>query len=140
MIVVDTNVWSETIRAQPASAVLEWVAAHAAKIHMPVVARHELRVGALLLPAGRRREELSNSIDQMLAAMSARLLTYDAAAADAHAEIRARAHAVGRALSAEDGQILGIAIAHAAAVATRNVRDFADYGVPVVDPWEWQGH
>jgi predicted nucleic acid-binding protein len=34
-----------------------------------------------------------------------------------------------------DTLIAGIAVARRAAIATRNVRHFADSKVPVVDPW-----
>lgn len=137
MIIVDTNVWSETLRDSPDPNVLLWMRVHHAELHMPATARHELRVGVLQMPTGHRREELSRAIDRMLDAVTVRTVAYDGAAADAHAEIRARAQQAGRALSSEDGQILGIATARGASVATRNVRDFIDHGVPIVNPWEW---
>lgn len=135
MIVVDTNVWSETLRPQPDAAVLAWMQEHHTDLYMPVVSRHELQVGVLLLPAGRRRAELAALMEEMLTRLIPRILPYDAAAADAHAGIRARAQSSGRALSSEDGQILGIAAAHGAFVATRNVRDFEEHGVEIIDPW-----
>ena len=137
MIVVDTNVWSETLRERPDPAVIDWLRAHHGDLRMPVTARHELLVGILLLPTGRRRDDLSVAIERMLKSMLARTLPYDAAAADAYARIRAQAQRAGRALSSEDGQILGIALAQDAAVATRNHRDFADLGVPLIDPRTW---
>lgn len=135
MIVVDTNVWSETLREVPDPAVVSWMRTQHRELWMPVVARHELRVGVLQLPDGHRRHALTTALDRMLDGMNARILTYDIAAAEAHADIRVRARAAGRALSAEDGQILGIAASHGASIATRNVRDFAQHGVPVIDPW-----
>jgi predicted nucleic acid-binding protein len=42
----------------------------------------------------------------------------------------------GRPLSVLDGQIASIARANGFAVATRNVRDFADCGVDVINPFE----
>ncbi|GAA4485801.1 PIN domain-containing protein [Microbacterium panaciterrae] len=135
MIVVDTNIWSETLRDHPSPLVLAWMRRHHSEVFLPVVTRHELRVGVLQLPSGRRQDSLGALIDRMLERMSARTLPYDIAAAEAHARIRAAAHEAGRALSAEDGQILGIAAAHGASVATRNVRDFQAHGVPIIDPW-----
>jgi hypothetical protein len=35
-----------------------------------------------------------------------------------------------------DTFIAGISINQRAAIATRNVRDFADAGVPLINPWE----
>ena len=34
-----------------------------------------------------------------------------------------------------DTFIAGIAISRAATIATRNLKDFRDAGVPLVDPW-----
>lgn len=138
MIVVDTNVWSETLQPDPDPAVLAWMHAMHASIYMPVVARHELRTGVALLPSGRRRDALADLVDGLLQQLAPRILPYDSAAADAHSVLRARAQKDGRALSSEDGQILGIAAAHGASVATRNVRDFVDHGVEIIDPWRFR--
>jgi predicted nucleic acid-binding protein len=35
--------------------------------------------------------------------------------------------------------VAGIALGHRATIATRNVRDFADLHVPVVNPWDEPG-
>ncbi|MDR3068063.1 MAG: type II toxin-antitoxin system VapC family toxin [Cellulomonas sp.] len=133
MIVVDTNVWSETLRPAPAPAVVAWLTEHASQVRMPVTTVHELRYGVELLASGRRRADLSAQIDQMLAAMP--VLDYDAAAAVEHAVLRAQARAAGREPSAEDGQIAAIARLHGGAVATRNTADFAHLGVALVNPW-----
>ncbi len=135
MILVDTNIWSETLHPGPSATVLTWMQSHHRDLYMPVVAVHELRAGMLLLPEGRRRDDLPERIDRMLGRLAPRVVDYDARAAEAHARIRAAAQTEGRALSAEDGQVLGIAIAHGAAIATRNVRDFAGHSVDIVDPW-----
>ncbi|WP_022889015.1 type II toxin-antitoxin system VapC family toxin [Agromyces italicus] len=135
MIIVDTNVWSEALRPAPDERVLAWLRENSAGLHLTVVSVHELRYGVRLLPAGRRRDELDDQIEQLLVPMRTRLLEYDEAAARAHAEVRAEARRLGRTLSSEDGQVLGIALAHDAPIATRNVRDFAGLGAKVVDPW-----
>ena len=41
-----------------------------------------------------------------------------------------------RAISQADCQIAAIAQAQGMAVATRNIRDFLDTGIEVIDPWE----
>jgi predicted nucleic acid-binding protein len=47
-----------------------------------------------------------------------------------------RRKAIGRPLSIQDGQIASIARAKGFAVATRNVRDFVECGVEVINPFE----
>ncbi len=41
----------------------------------------------------------------------------------------------GRPMSAPDGRIAAIARVHSAPLATRNVADFRETGVVLVDPW-----
>ena len=135
MIVVDTNVWSETLRPEPASLVLSWLAAHALDIYIPVTAVYELRYGIQLLPTGRRRSALAAAVEQMLAGLRTRVLAYDFDAAQVHAELRATTRKAGRVLSAEDGQIAAIAQVAEASIATRNISDFTGLGVKLINPW-----
>lgn len=135
MIVVDTNVWSETLRRSPEPRVIHWVREHSRSIYMPVVTVHELKYGVKRLPQGQRRDELARAIAAMLSNMGSRILGYGASKAEAHAVLRATAERAGRTLSAEDGQILGIAAAHGASVATRNTADFRALGIDLIDPW-----
>lgn len=135
MIVVDTNVWSETLRPQPDARVLAWLRDESTAAYMPVTTVHELRFGVARLDPGRRRDELASGIERMIVGMRDRILPYGAVEAAAHAEFRAEAGRAGRHLTAEDGQILAIAQVHGAAIATRNTADFEGFGVPLVDPW-----
>ncbi len=67
--------------------------------------------------------------------MVGRVLPYDSKAADAHAEFAAARRAQGRQLALPDAMIAGIARSRKAVLATRNVRDFEDCGVTLIDPW-----
>ena len=42
----------------------------------------------------------------------------------------------GRPLSAPDGMIAATALEHGFIVVTRNVRDFANLGLTIFDPWD----
>jgi hypothetical protein len=68
-----------------------------------------------------------------------RVLDFDSAAASQAAELAARRQRAGRPVDMRDTQIAGIALARRAAVATRNLRHFADLEVPVLDPWASAG-
>lgn len=137
MIVLDTNVLSELIRPAPEPKVLAWLEAQAMDaLFTTAIARGEMLYGARILPAGRRREDLLRELEAIFSTdMAGRVLPYDEAAADAHAQIAARRRAQGRPSSQSDMMIAGIVRAHGATLATRNIRDFDDCGVSLVNPW-----
>ena len=97
MIVIDTNVVSELMRAAPSDAVLAWFGRHdAADFHISAVTEAELRRGVAILPEGRRRDALADAIDAMVAEDFAdRVLPFDGAAAAAFAAVFAERRASG---------------------------------------------
>lgn len=137
MIVLDTNVVSELMRRSPDSAVETWAAGYALEeLFFSAVGEAELRYGAAIMPAGRRRETLASDIESMLrASFENRILPFDSAAARAYAEIAAACRAAGRPVSQPDGQIAAIAHSRGMAVATRNIRDFEAMGIALINPW-----
>ena len=138
MVLLDTNVVSELMRKSPFAAVDAWAARHRAEeLYFTAVGEAELRYGAAIMPAGRRRDTLVSDIDSMLlAAFDRRILPFDSAAAQAYAEMAAARRRAGRPVSQPDCQIAAVARSRGMAVATRNVRDFAEMGIDVIDPWE----
>ena len=138
MIVIDTNVVSELMRLTPEPAVMAWFSRqNSAELYLTAVNEAELRAGAAILPAGRRRDRLSAEIDATVREdFAGRVLPFDSAAARAYAAIAASRGSRGRPILDADCQIAAIARSRNMAVATRNVRDFADTGIEVVNPWE----
>ncbi|MCE2486975.1 MAG: PIN domain-containing protein [Desulfurellaceae bacterium] len=137
MIVLDTNVVSELMRPSPAPAVEQWVATRpAASLFFSAVGEAELRYGVAILAAGRRRAALASAIEAMLREdFAGRVLPFDSAAARAYAESAARRCATGRPVAQADAQIAAIARSRGMALATRNVRDFENMGIELLDPW-----
>ena len=137
VVLLDTNVISELIRKSPAPVVEEWVAGQPPEdLFFSAVGEAELRYGAAILPAGRRRETLVSDIETMLLdAFEDRVLPFDSEAARAYAEIAAVRRSAGRPVAPADCQIAAIARSRNMAVATRNVRDFEDMGIEIIDPW-----
>lgn len=136
-VLLDTNVVSELIRQLPDPAVGAWTAGHALEdLFFSAVGEAELRYGAAILTAGRRRETLVSDIERMLRdAFGNRILPFDSDAARAYANIAAMRRAAGRPIAPADCQIAAIASSRGMAVATRNVRDFKDMRIEIVDPW-----
>ena len=136
-VLLDTNVVSELIRKAPDPAVETWAAGHALEdLFFSAVGEAELRYGAAILPAGRRRESLISDIQRMLSdAFDGRVLPFDSRAARAYADIAAMRRSAGRTVPPADCQIAAIARSRDMAVATRNVRDFDDIDIEIVNPW-----
>jgi hypothetical protein len=138
MIILDTNVVSEVVRSEPSTSVARWMSAQrAATLFTTAVCEAEIRYGIALLPPGKRRSALATAAGAIFAEeFSGRILPFDSAAAPEFAEIAARRRAAGRPIGDFDCQIAAIARVYGAAIATRNVIDFVDCGVDLVDPWK----
>ena len=137
MVVIDTNVVSELMRLTPEPAVMAWFSVQdSAALYLTAVTEAELRAGAAILPAGRRRDRLAAEVDSMVREdFAGRVLPFDSAAARAYAAIAAARRSLGRPIMEADCQIAAIARATGAAVATRNGADFEHCGIALIDPW-----
>ena len=137
MIILDTNVVSEPLKPAPDAAVLSWLNAQAPQtLYITSVSLAELWAGIAALPAGRRRDALKLALTaQMLPLFEGRLLSFDTLAAQAFADVNARAVASGNPISFADCAIAAIASTHGFILATRNTRDFRDTGIEIFNPW-----
>jgi hypothetical protein len=134
---LDTNVLSELLRADPAPKVLAWFAQQPARsLFVSAVTQAEMMLGARLLPAGRRRAKLESALAAMFDEdFAGRILPFDTVAVSAYVEIVSSRRARGRPIAQFDAQIAAIARCAGARLATRNTADFEHCGVTVVDPW-----
>jgi predicted nucleic acid-binding protein len=136
MIVVDTNVISELMRPNAEESVRSWTTANTPELHTTAVTLAEILFGLTLLPVGRRSLGLLAAADTLFGDLfSGRILPFDVDAAKEYARIAANKRQAGLGFQSFDMQIAAIARAHGAALATRNIRDFTDCGVKLIDPW-----
>ncbi len=138
MVVLDTNVVSELMRDDARPEVLAWLDKRPARdLFVTAVTEAEIRTGIAFLPEGRRRRGLAEAAERAFGSLFAgRVLPFDSEAARSYAGIAAARRAAGRPISQADGQIAAIAISRGMSLATRNVQDFADMGIKLIDPWE----
>jgi predicted nucleic acid-binding protein len=131
---LDTNVLSELRRKQPAPEVVAWVEARpATTLYLSVLTLGEIRRGVEAMPDSARRLALSDWLETELPAFFAgRLLGIDTAVAARWGSLLARA---GRPLPAIDSLLAATALHHGLTLVTRNVADFSDIGVELIDPW-----
>ena len=136
MIVLDTTVLSALMRRSEQPATIAWFDQQdVAQLWITTISVHEILYGIELRPASRRRRNLERNFQFLLeAGFGARLLPFDADAAQSSARIAARRYKTGSPVGLADTQIAGIAMSRGAAIATHNVRHFSDLSVPVIDP------
>jgi predicted nucleic acid-binding protein len=137
MIILDTNVLSEPMRADGNVAVAAWLDRQITDtLYLTTVNLAELLLGIELLPLGLRRSKLKARIDEIVNVFGERrTLVFDARATRFVAVLVARARAAGYAIAVADGQIAAIAAAHGFSVATRDTAPFVAAGISVIDPW-----
>ncbi|TAJ48940.1 MAG: type II toxin-antitoxin system VapC family toxin [Herbiconiux sp.] len=137
MIIVDTNVISEIVHSRGDPKIVDWLNRQPPnELSTTAVTIAELLYGVAVMPRGVRRAELSMKIARAVTAMfDERVLPFDSDAALEYADILATRKRIGRPMKTLDAQIAAIARSTDSVVATRNVRDFEQVGVPIVDPW-----
>ena len=137
MILLDTNIVSEVMKTRPAETVVAWLNGQdSEKLHVSSVTIGEITYGLQILPDGRRRSGLRERFERFVAlAFDQRVLVYDESAARVYGELMGERKALGLPMSISDGQIAAIARLSHLAVATRNVTDFENCGIDVVNPF-----
>lgn len=132
MYLLDTNIVSETRRMKPHGAVMAWLSALGdadAAICAATIGEVQAGIEKTRTHDPARADEL----DAWLSALEASyaVLPVDAAAFRAWGRLM---HGKSPTL-AMDAMIAAVALTHGLIVATRNVRDFAGFGVKTVDPF-----
>lgn len=129
------------MQKKPSPAVVDWLDAQAPEaVFVTSITLFESRYGLAVLPDGSRKTRLRQRLDSVISEdLEHRVLPFDSQAADRAANLAAERKRLRQPVDIRDTFIAGIAIAHGAVVATRNIRHFADLPVPVMDPWEWKG-
>jgi predicted nucleic acid-binding protein len=137
LIILDTNVLSELSKPTPNSVVIAWLDRQIDDaVFVTSISIAEIEEGLALLPAGKRKELLTQSVRQSIAELANSVLPFDAAAGRKFAQLVVRAKARRYTLPITDGYIAAIAAELGYAVATRDVAPFLAAGVPVINPWE----
>jgi len=135
---LDTNCISELVRLKPEPRVMAWMqAAEETLLYLSVLTLGEIRKGLAGLPQGKRRTNLETWREIELGARFAgRILPIDVPVADRWGLLAATAKREGKTLSTIDGLLAATALHHNLTVVSRNVSDFADTRVQVLNPWK----
>ena len=130
---LDTNVVSELRRLKPHKAVLKWIAEVAAdQLFLSAVTIGEIQAGIEITRErdAAKAEEIETWLDRIVASYDA--LPMDAATLREGARLRHRKSD----MLIEDAMIAATARVHRLTVVTRNVKQFRDFDVVLVNPFK----
>lgn len=138
MIVFDTNVASELMKARMDANVLSWLRREGKGEH------HLTSTGVMEMWYGAERFHLKTGSSKLIDAtedlvnrrFAGKILPLDFAAAAMAGRIRAHRETAGHAITVQDAQIAAICLSHGATLATRNTKDFEGLDLKLVNPFE----
>jgi predicted nucleic acid-binding protein len=138
VVVLDTNVISELMRPQPEPRVLAWAdGLDPEAVAITAMNEAEILHGLARLPDGRRKQQLQQSWDALAAELFAgRIWPFTSEAAHWYAELLRRRERLARPMATADAVIAATALAHGVPLATRDVADFAEIGLELINPWD----
>lgn len=140
MIVLDTNIISEVMRPQPSTAVLAWLNQQQnPHLFITSVSIAEIGYGLRVLADGQRRGILQNRFEQFIAqGFECRILNFDKFAARVYAEIMGHRKEMGNPMSFPDAQIAAMTRTNNLNLATRNIKDFENCGIDLINPFGYR--
>ena len=138
MIILDTSVLSELMKRHPSPEVTAWFQKHPLiDLYTTAITKAEIFYGIELLEPGTRRQKLLMAAESLFDIdLKDRVIGFASGAARIFSQIAAHRRLQGKPISNPDAQIAAIVQLHSATLATRDVDDFQDCGIDVVDPWD----
>ncbi len=134
---LDTNVPSELTRPKSEPQVEKWLDdADDEQLFLSVISLGEIFKGLTILPDSKRRHQLQQWIEETLRPwFNGRILPINESIAERWGILAGECQLEGRPLKVADGLIAATVLEHNLTVVTRNVRDYADLGVSILNPW-----
>lgn len=138
MIILDTNVISELMKPTVSPTVEIWCATQPRDtLYITTITQAEILYGIEILPAGARQQRLQMLAQSMIEEdFAGKILPFSSQAATHYATITANRRRQGIPISQFDAQIASICRVYGAAISTRNVNDFFNCNLEVIDPWK----
>ena len=134
---LDTNVLSELTKPAPAPQVEAFLRESKDRVFVSVFSIGEIRKGIASLPAGNRRSILEGWLDnEIMPWLGDRVLPVTLAIAERWGDLSAQLKAKGRPRPVVDAVLAATAFKHDLVLVTRNVGDYQDLGISILNPWE----
>jgi predicted nucleic acid-binding protein len=135
MYIIDTNVISELSKPSPSPTVVEWVTDAQNDCYLTAITLKELYFGILLMPDGKRKDVLRETIDSITREYANKTLSFDASCSQICAELEVQAIQAGHTPTIEDMMIAAICKRHGAILVTRNTKDFRYLDIKLINPF-----
>ena len=135
---LDTCVISELITKQPNPKVVEYVdSLDLEDIYLSVITIGEIVKGIEKLSKSRRKQDLQAWLkDDLLVRFEGNIVALDTDVLIEWGALTARLESTGKTMPAIDSLIAATALAKKMILVTRNVSDFAETAVDILNPWE----
>lgn len=135
---LDTCVISELIAKQPNPKVAGFVdSLDSDDVYLSVITIGEIAKGIEKLPKSKRRQELNVWLkEDLLVRFDGKISPLDTDVLLEWGILTARLESTGKTLPAMDSLIAATVLAHKFALVTRNVDDFENTDIEIVNPWE----
>ncbi len=134
---VDTNVFSEGLKRMPSEPVLRWLRENESSLCISVITVAEIRRGIERLPEkSGRREKLQQWLSAVCDSMRGNVLGLNRSVAHVWGQMQARLDRSGLKLAAFDGLLAATAVRHDLTLVTRNVADFKNAPVKILNPFD----
>jgi predicted nucleic acid-binding protein len=133
---LDTNVISELVKQIPNPTVLNWIdSIDNEKLYISVITLGEIRKGVAGIQNPERLEKISHWLEiELPAYFEERILNIDVKVADSWGRLQGKNK--GTILPAIDGLIAATAYVHDLTLVTRNIKDFINASIVIINPWE----
>jgi predicted nucleic acid-binding protein len=139
VIFLDTNVVSELTKPLPDPWVIAWMNSQILEnLFITAITIAEMRFGIMILPEGKRREQLDSALSRSVALFEDRIVPFDTLAADAYALLASNARSDGHGLPIADGYIAAIALSRQFTLATRDAALLRIPEIRAINPLEAQ--
>ena len=134
---LDTNVISEPKQKQPNEKALEWLDAQdESKLYLSVLTIGEIKEGITRLDSSRKKAALEKWLEQLRVRFSRRILPLSEKTFLVWGKMRGEFERKNILRPAFDSLLEATALEHDLIFVTRNVKNFFDSPITILNPWE----
>ena len=135
---LDTCVISELLKPRPSQKVVTWIdSIEEEKLYISVITIGEFEKGISKLPTSSKKDRISDWLNEdLLIRFKGRILDLDVNTLIKWGQIVANLENQCRKIPAVDSLIAATVLQHDLCLVTRNIQDFQNCSIKILNPWE----